>query len=845
MAISKNGLTIFSLLLTLTILETGNFIECSSLVLPVHYGEEHFLPHTREKRSALLAPVEYEVDVELNVTNIETVDYLRSLLDNGSFTLALSPTVNVTDIHITTVCYSNGTSFQCRCEDQYVWSYNNCLTYGACDEITDETCGCINSIPTNGQYCQPKKVLPVVYEYQISIEVNTTDVDQLRKAVTIIPFPVQINSQITILDANITTVCSRDDTGFQCRCEDDYLWPCDKCATYGECDGSANNTCGCIKAIPRDGLYCQSIHHQNFSVCPRATISPSTAPPGLQYILSVELNTIDVMLINLLRTILREISYPFSINNNIQISEANISTVCYPSSGGYHCLCEDQYRWPCDQCFLYGSCDNITDDTCGCINAIPPDGRYCQPADQYNFTACHATTPSPPPTNSTPVTTTDSNTTTATTIVTTPPVLYEYIISVELNTTDVMLINQLRTILRNISYPFSINNRIQISEANISTVCYPSSGGYHCLCEDQYRWPCDQCFLYGSCDNITDDTCGCINAIPPDGRYCQPADQYNFTACHATTPSPPPTNSTPVTTTDSNTTTATTIVTTPPVLYEYIISVELNTTDVMLINQLRTILRNISYPFSINNRIQISEANISTVCYPSSGGYHCLCEDQYRWPCDQCFLYGSCDNITDDTCGCINAIPPDGRYCQPADQYNFTACHATTPSPPPTNSTPVTTTDSNTTTATTIVTTPPVLYEYIISVELNTTDVMLINQLRTILKASVTPSASTTAYKSLRPTFPQFAIRAVVVTIVYVRISIVGHVTSVSCMDPVITSLMTHVDVSMPFLLMDDTASLLINTTSQLVMRRHPLHHLQIQHLSLQLIQTPQLLQQL
>ncbi|KAF1376289.1 hypothetical protein PFLUV_G00209400 [Perca fluviatilis] len=673
MAISKNGFTIFSLLLTLTILETRNFIECSSPVLLVPYGEEHFLPHTREKRSALLAPVEYEVDVELNVTNIETVDYLRSLLDNGAFTLALGPTVNVTDIHITTVCYPNGTSFQCRCEDQYVWSHSNCLTYGACDEITDETCGCINSIPTNGQYCQPKKVLPVVYEYQISIEVNTTDIDQLRKSLTIITFPVQISSQMTILDANITTVCSQDETGFQCRCEDDNLWPCDKCATYGECDGSTNNTCQCIKAIPRDGMYCQSIHHQNFSVCPRTTISPSTAPPVLyEYIISVELNTTDVTLINQLRTILREISYPFSINNNIQISEANISTVCYPSSGGYQCLCEDQYRWPCDQCFLYGSCDNITDDTCGCINAIPPDGQYCQPADQYT---CPVTTPSPTPT--------------------TPPVLYEYIISVELNTTNVTLINQLRTILRSISYPFSINNHIQISQANISTVCYPSSGGYQCLCEDQYRWPCDQCFLYGSCDNITDDTCGCINAIPPDGQYCQPADQYNFTACPVTTPSPTPT--------------------TPPVLYEYIISVEMNTTDVPLINQLRTILRSISYPFSINNHIQISEANISTVCYPSSGGYQCLCEDQYRWPCDQCFLYGSCDNITDDTCGCINAIPPDGQYCQPADQYNFTACPVTTPSPTPT--------------------TPPVLYEYIISVEMNTTDVPLINQLRTILRS--------------------------------------------------------------------------------------------------------------
>ena len=45
-----------------------------------------------------------------------------------------------------------------------------------------------------------------------------------------------------------------------------------------------------------------------------------------------------------------------------------------------------------------------------------------------------------------------------------------------------------------------------------------------------------------------------------------------------------------------------------------------------------------------------------------------------------------------------------------------------------------------------------------------------------------------------------------------VRISIVGHVISVSCMDPVTTSLMTHVDASMSFLLMDNTASLLITT---------------------------------
>ncbi|KAM7367587.1 hypothetical protein PAMP_013873 [Pampus punctatissimus] len=734
MAISKNGLTIFALLVTLYILETGNFTEFSSLVSPVHYEEEHFLPHSREKRdvltgqwnyivdvvvnasdvetfeqiqsflnttslpiqldnmteissisittvcsstgtgfqcrceelfawpysscvtygacdyisggickcinaipadgqscqpiSALLAHSEYEVDVELNVTDIATVDYLRSLLTNGSFslTLGLGPTVNVTHINITTVCYPNGTSFQCRCEDQFVWSHKNCITYGACDDITDDTCRCINAIPSNGQYCQPKTVPPVIYEYQIFIEVNTTDVDKLRNTLGNITFPIQISTQINISNANITTVCSQDDTGFQCRCEDDYLWPCDKCVTYGKCKGDTNSICGCIKAIPTDGQYCQSVQHQNtfsptivflptdITVCPLTTTSapPSTAPPVVyEYLISVELNTKDVTLIEQLRTILRNTSFPISINNHIQIYDINISTVCYPSSAGFQCRCEDQYRWSCDQCFLYGFCDNITDDTCGCINALPPNGQYCQPVDQY-----------------------------------TPPVVYEYRISIELNTTDVTVIDQ----LRNISYPISINNDIQISAVNISTVCYPSSAGFQCRCEDQYRWSCDQCFLYGFCDNITDDTCGCIDALPPNGQYCQPVDQY----------------------------------TAVPVIYEYLISIELTTANATVMDQLRALLGNISYPISINRNIEISDVNITTVCYPSSAGFQCRCEDQYRWSCDHCFLYGFCDNITDDTCGCINALPPNGQYCQPVDQHNITSCPFTTSSPSPT-----------------------------------------------------------------------------------------------------------------------------------------------------------------
>ncbi|XP_062267957.1 uncharacterized protein LOC133973893, partial [Platichthys flesus] len=278
-------------------------------------------------------------------------------------------------------------------------------------------------------------------------------------------------------------------------------------------------------------------------------------------------------------------------------------TVCYLNGSSFQCRCEDQYVWSSTDCATYGACDEITYDTCSCINSIPSSGQYCQPK-------------------------------------TAPPVVYTYLISVELNIADVGLINPLRTILSNISYPISINH-MQISDVIISTVCSPSSSGYQCRCEDQFRWSCDQCFMYGSCDNITSDTCGCINAIPADGQHCQPVDQYNFTFC-------------PVTTTTLSQTTS-------PVVYEYIITIELNTTDVTVIDR----LRNISYPVSISNNTQVPDMNISTVCSRSSSGYQCRCEDQYRWSCDQCFVYGSCDNITSNTCGCINAIPADGQHCQP------------------------------------------------------------------------------------------------------------------------------------------------------------------------------------
>lgn len=49
-----------------------------------------------------------------------------------------------------------------------------------------------------------------------------------------------------------------------------------------------------------------------------------------------------------------------------------------------------------------------------------------------------------------------------------PAVVYEYIVSVELNISEAAVITQLRTILRNISYPINISNQIQIYDVSIS-----------------------------------------------------------------------------------------------------------------------------------------------------------------------------------------------------------------------------------------------------------------------------------------------------------------------------------------------------------------------------------------
>ncbi|XP_055362341.1 adhesion G protein-coupled receptor F5-like isoform X2 [Betta splendens] len=534
-----NFLIIALVLVMLLILETSKVNDFSSLASQESTNEEHFQPHTRHKRNVPLNLVDYEVAVELNVSDVATLNLLKSQLSNGTFSITLNNIVNITSINITTVCSLSSAGFQCRCEDRYRWSCDQCQRLGSCDNIINDTCGCINTIPPDGLYCQPValsdftacspttviSILPsaAVNDYIMSIELNISDVtviNQLRTILSNFSFPVNISNQVQIYGINITTVCSQTNSGFQCTCEDQYRWSCEQCLSLGSCDNITGNTCGCINSMPPDGLYCQPVHQNSFTSCPVTIPPPTLTPPAAayEYIFSIELNVSDVAVINQLRTILSNFSSPVNISNQVQIYGINITTVCSQTNSGFQCTCEDQYRWSCEQCLSLGSCDNITGNTCGCINSMPPDGLYCQPVYQNSFTSCPVTTP--PPT------------------LAPPAAAYEYIFSIELNVSDIAVINQLRTILSNFSSPVNISNQVQIYGINITTVCSQSNSGFQCTCEDQYRWSCEQCLSLGSCDNITGNTCGCINSMPPDGLYCQPVYQNSFTSCPVTTPPP-------------------------------------------------------------------------------------------------------------------------------------------------------------------------------------------------------------------------------------------------------------------------------------------------------------------
>ncbi|XP_028254009.1 adhesion G protein-coupled receptor F5-like isoform X2 [Parambassis ranga] len=112
--------------------------------------------HRREKRlaSTALNATDHEFQVLIRIADLKKV---QLILDNIVFPVLINKTGTIDSVNMTTVCSLNtSTGYQCKCEESFVWSNNTCSKYDVCDAVPGNTCGCINSLPDDGLYCQPR-----------------------------------------------------------------------------------------------------------------------------------------------------------------------------------------------------------------------------------------------------------------------------------------------------------------------------------------------------------------------------------------------------------------------------------------------------------------------------------------------------------------------------------------------------------------------------------------------------------------------------------------------------------------------------------------------------------------
>ncbi|XP_048860570.1 uncharacterized protein LOC125727711 [Brienomyrus brachyistius] len=258
--------------------------------------------------------LDYDIDIEVTVSDIAMINDLRNLLATTSFPYPMTNAIEVTGVNLTTVCYPNGNGFQCRCDERFALSYDSCVLYTHCDDIIQGTCRCINAIPADGQFCQPQLPPKTELDYDIDIEVTVSDIamiNDLRNLLATTSFPYPMSNTIEVTGVNLTTVCYPNGNGFQCRCDERFALSYDSCVLYTHCDDIIQGTCRCINAIPADGQFCQP------------QLPPKTE---LDYDIDIEVTVSDIAMINDLRNLLATTSFPYPMTNAIEVTGVNLTT---------------------------------------------------------------------------------------------------------------------------------------------------------------------------------------------------------------------------------------------------------------------------------------------------------------------------------------------------------------------------------------------------------------------------------------------------------------------------------------------------------------------------------------
>ncbi|XP_077367566.1 uncharacterized protein LOC144010915 [Festucalex cinctus] len=646
-------------------------------------------PSTTPSETETETETETSVDAVLNISTFNTEPreltiQLRETVNNFSLPLNITVDLILTSLNLTTVCFRefNGQE-QCQCEDDYLWPCGICETYGACSNISLQSCNCINGIPSDGQFCErdvnttcplssttPPSTTPSETETETSVDavlnISTFNTEpreltiQLRETVNNFSLPLNITVDLILTSLNLTTVCFREFNGQeQCQCEDDYLWPCGICETYGACSNISLQSCNCIHGIPSDGQFCERDVN---TTCPlSSTTPPSTTPSetetetetSVDAVLNIStFNTEPRELTIQLRETVNNFSLPLNITVDLILTSLNLTTVCFREFNGQEqCQCEDDYLWPCGICETYGSCSNISLQSCNCINGIPSDGQFCE---RDVNTTC-------PLSSTTPPSTTPSETETETSV--------DAVLNIStFNTEPRELTIQLRETVNNFSLPLNITVDLILTSLNLTTVCFREFNGQEqCQCEDDYLWPCGICETYGACSNISLQSCNCIHGIPSDGQFCE---RDVNTTCPLSSTTPPST-----TPSETETETETSV--------DAVLNIStFNTEPRELTIQLRETVNNFSLPLNITVDLILTSLNLTTVCFREFNGQEqCQCEDDYLWPCGICETYGACSNISLQSCNCINGIPSDGQFCE---RDVNTTCPLSSTTPPST-----------------------------------------------------------------------------------------------------------------------------------------------------------------
>ncbi|XP_037393417.1 fibrillin-1-like isoform X2 [Pygocentrus nattereri] len=571
---SKYTLIFTAFVLVSCVVETQGFFEAPSYPAKVKYEDEQGkLNHFRDKRDTSTAAQEYIVVVEVNVSEVILIQLLKSSLD--LFSLQIDNITTISTVEISTVCHSNDTGYQCKCEDQYFWPCDMCTAYGPCDDIINATCGCISGIPSDGQFCQPISELmnatcptPTApptggppSEYIVDIDISVSDnlmIPDLKKMLMNFSVPVTLDSGVNITEMTITTVCTSDGPEYVCRCEEQYAWSYNTCRTYGACDDSMDGTCGCIRALPVEEL-CQRDVDECLSspslcgpnaICTNAiggyscscrtgftaadsnqsvSINNScTGGPPSEYIVDVDISVSDNLMALELKKLLMNFSVPVTLDSGVNITEMTITTVCTSDGPEYVCRCEEQYAWSYNTCRTYGACDDSMDGTCGCIRALPVE-ELCQRDVDECLSSPSLCGPNAICTNAiggyscscrTGFTAADSNQSVSINNSCTGGPPSEYIVDVDISVSDNLMVLELKKLLMNFSVPVTLDSGVNITEMTITTVCTSDGPEYVCRCEEQYAWSYNTCRTYGACDDSMDGTCGCIRALPAE-ELCQ------------------------------------------------------------------------------------------------------------------------------------------------------------------------------------------------------------------------------------------------------------------------------------------------------------------------------------